>query len=85
MQPMPMPELKHALWQAQKGAQLIEPENWKVQCFEQRNLESLGTYKENARIKFIYKKCRWVELRQDSFVGLGGCEDQQPSKNIASK
>lgn len=77
-----MPELKHVFWQAQKGAQLIEPENWEVQCFEQRNLESLGTYEENARIKFIYKKRRWVQLRQNSFVGLVGCEDQQPSKNI---
>lgn len=63
---MPTPELKHLFLQAQKGAQLIEPENWKVQCFEQRNLESLGTYEENTRIKFIYKKRGWVQLRQNS-------------------
>lgn len=63
---MPMPDLKHLFLHAQKGVQLIEPENWKVQRFEQRNLESLGTYKESATIKFIYKKCMWVQLRQNN-------------------
>lgn len=66
VQPMTIPELKHLFRQAQKGAQLRKPKTRKLQSFEQKDLESLGTWEENDRMKLIQEKCRWVQLRQNS-------------------